>query len=96
MALRGTIARRELREVIAATYHQVWWPSTAAVRFDGDRLPVWDEAKAVYLDPDTGEVLTAWGQALDAISDTSEPSHVARFGEQFRAEGALGCVSKVS
>jgi predicted DNA-binding transcriptional regulator AlpA len=89
MALRGTIARRELREVIAATYHQVWWPSTKTVRFDGDQLPVWDEAKAVYLDPDTGEVLTAWDQALDAISDTSEPSHVARFGEQFRAEGVL-------
>ena len=35
MAIRGTVSRRELREVIAATYHQVWWPSTAAVRFDG-------------------------------------------------------------
>ena len=45
MAIRGTVSRRELREVIAATYHQVWWPSTKAVRFDGDRLPVWDEAQ---------------------------------------------------
>ena len=45
MALRGTVSRRELREVIAATYHQVWWPSTTAVRFDGDHLPVWDEAQ---------------------------------------------------
>ena len=45
MAIRGTVSRRELREVIAATYHQVWWPSTATVRFDGDRLPVWDEAQ---------------------------------------------------
>ena len=89
MALRGTIARRELREVIAATYHQVWWPSTAAARFDGDHLPVWDEANATYLNPETGEVLPAWDQALDAISDTGEPSHVARFGEQFRAEGVL-------
>ena len=46
MAIRGTVSRRELREVIAATYHQVWWPSTATVRFDGDQLPVWDEANA--------------------------------------------------
>ena len=29
LAIRGTISRHELREVIAATYHQVWWPSTA-------------------------------------------------------------------
>src|SRR5580704_1488096 len=26
IAIRGTISRTELREVIAATYHQVWWP----------------------------------------------------------------------
>ncbi len=38
MAIRGTIARLELREVIAATYHQVWWPSTNVVRFGGDQL----------------------------------------------------------
>ena len=25
-AIRGTVPRTELREVIAATYHQVWWP----------------------------------------------------------------------
>jgi hypothetical protein len=30
LAIRGTISRAELREVIAATYHQVWWPSTDA------------------------------------------------------------------
>ena len=32
LALRGTISRQELREVVAATYHQVWWPSTQAVK----------------------------------------------------------------
>ena len=75
--------------MIAATYHQVWWPSTATVRFDGDRLPVWDEAKATYLDPETGEVLPTWDQALDAISDQDEPLHVARFGTRFDAQGVL-------
>ena len=39
IAIRGTVSRAELRQVIAATYHQVWWPSTDTVRFDGDRLP---------------------------------------------------------
>jgi hypothetical protein len=89
MAMRGTISRRELREVIAATYHQVWWPSTRTIRFDGDRLPVWDEHTAAYLDPDTGEVLPTWDQALDAIGDADEPLHVARFGEKFDAQGVL-------
>ena len=80
MAIRGTVSRRELREVIAATYHQVWWPSTTAVRFDGD---------STYLDPETGEVLPTWDQALDAISDQDEPLHVAQFGDRFDAQGVL-------
>jgi excisionase family DNA binding protein len=89
MAMRGTIARRELREVIAATYHQVWWPSTRTVAFDGDHVPVWDEDAGTYLDPETGEVLPTWDQALDAIGDADEPSHVARFGDRFDAQGVL-------
>ena len=68
LAIRGTISRAELREVIAATYHQVWWPS-ADVTYDGGHLPVWDEHTGTYLDPDTGEVLPTWDQALDAIGD---------------------------
>ena len=36
IAIRGTVSRAELRQILAATYHQVWWPSTDAVRFDGD------------------------------------------------------------
>lgn len=43
VAMRGTVSRAELRQIIAATYHQVWWPSTDVVRFEGDRLPVWHE-----------------------------------------------------
>jgi hypothetical protein len=72
LAIRGTISRAELREVIAATYHQVWWP-TADATYDGDRLPVWDEHTGTYLDPGTGEVLPTWNQALDAITDQDEP-----------------------
>jgi hypothetical protein len=89
IAMRGTVSRAELREVIAATYHQVWWPSTDMVRFDGGHLPVWDEDKATYLDPDTGEVLPTWDEALDAIDADDEPLHVARFGDRFDAQGVL-------
>jgi hypothetical protein len=89
MAIRGAVPRAVVRQVIAATYHQVWWPSTDVVRYDGDELPVWDEELGTYLDPATGEVLTAWDQALDAIGPNDDPLHVARFGPKFYAEGVL-------
>jgi hypothetical protein len=89
IAIRGTISRAELREVIAATYHQVWWPSTDTVRFDNANLPVWDEAIGTYLDPETGEVLPSWDDALDTIGDDAEPLHVARFGDRFDAQGVI-------
>ena len=96
IAIRGTISRAELREVIAATYHQVWWPSTDSVKYDGGHLPVWDEHTRTYLDPDTGEVLPTWDQALDAIGDQDEPLHVARFGARFDAQGVLAGSSDAS
>ncbi len=89
LAMRGTVSRAELRRVLAATYHQVWWPDTSTVRFDGDQLPVWDEQAATYLDPATGEVLPSWDDALDAIGPDDEPLHVARFGDRFDAQGVL-------
>jgi hypothetical protein len=89
IALRGTVSRAELRRVLAATYHQVWWPGTSAVKFDGDHLPVWDEHTGHYLDPATGDVLPSWDDALDAIGDQDEPHHVARFGARFDAQGVL-------
>ena len=73
LAMRGTVSRAELRRVLAATYHQVWWPDTSVVRFEDDALPVWDERAATYLDRATGEVLPTWDQALDIIGDQDEP-----------------------
>ena len=89
LAIRGTVSRTDLRRVLAATYHQVWWPDTSVVRFDGDELPVWDDQAATYLDPATGEVLLTWDDALNAIGDQDEPLHVARFGPRFDAQGVL-------
>jgi Replication initiator protein, pSAM2 len=60
----------------------VWWPSTETVRYGSDGLPVWDEQAGTFLDPDTGEVLPTWDEAIDAIGDGDEPLHVARFGAQ--------------
>ena len=89
LAIRGTVARAELRRVLAATYHHVWWPNVSEVKYDGGELPVWDEAISGYLDPATGEVLPTWDQALDVIGPDDEPWHVARFGVRFDAQGVL-------
>jgi hypothetical protein len=89
IAFRGAISRNDLRKVIAATYHQVWWPSTGTVRFDGDQLPVWHAATGRYVDTATGDVLPSWDQALDAIGPADTPLHVARFGPKFDAQGVL-------
>jgi hypothetical protein len=35
-----SISRAEIRRVLAATYQQVWWPTTNTVKHDGDQLPV--------------------------------------------------------
>src|ERR1019366_8305890 len=51
IAIRGTLSRTELRQVLAATYHQVWWPPVDQVKHDDAHLPVWHEASGRYLDP---------------------------------------------
>ncbi|PKK16243.1 replication initiator [Thermomonospora sp. CIF 1] len=96
MAIRGTISRADLRRVAAATYHQVWWPPTDRIVYPNGRLPIWDAAAGDdgvggYVDPDTGEVLPTWDDALDALGadPDAEPLHVVRFGPQVHAEGVL-------
>jgi len=89
IAIRGTISRADLRKVLAATYHQVWWPAIDVVRFEGDHLPVWHERSGRYLDPATGELLPTWDEALDAIGPHDQPRHVVRFGGRFDAQGVL-------
>ncbi|MEU7862100.1 replication initiator [Nonomuraea sp. NPDC049141] len=87
MALRGTLPRTEMKQIAAATYHQVWWPPVDQVVFDGEHLPLWHQG-AGYLDPATGELLPTWEQALDQDND-AEPQHVIRFGTQIDVQGVL-------
>jgi len=87
--MRGAISRADLRAVLAATYHQVWWPSTDQVRYDSNNLPVWHETHRSYIDPRTGEVLPTWDRALDAIGPHDHPLHMVRFGPKFDAQGVL-------
>jgi hypothetical protein len=78
-----------LERVAAATYHQVWWPSTAELRYDLDRQPVWDSAGKSWVDPDSRQPITTWEQALDALDSVpdAEPVHVVHFGQQVKARG---------
>jgi integrase len=91
-AIRGSIERSLLRQVAAATYHQVWWPAVDQVAYHGDRLPEWDEQARTYVDPGTRAPLPTWDEALDQVDadDQAEPVHVARFGEQLDIKGVLG------
>jgi hypothetical protein len=75
--------------VVAATYHQVWWPP-CDVPVHVDRDPAWDEQREGYVDPDTHAPLPTWDDALDALDadEDARPCHV-RFGAQLHAEGVL-------
>ena len=84
-----TISRADLRQIIAATYHQVWWPPADNVRYPDGELPEWHEASGRFLDPETGGLLPSWDDALDAIGPHGQPLHVARFGPKFDAQGVL-------
>ncbi|HET9655511.1 MAG TPA: replication initiator, partial [Kineosporiaceae bacterium] len=93
-AVRGTLPRELVRQVVAATYHQVWWPSTDQVVYAGDHAPAWDprsgpEGAGGFVDPDTGVPLPTWDEALDAIGPDDEPAHVLRFGTQVDVKGVL-------
>ena len=95
-AARGTFPRARVKRVAQATYHQVWWPSTATVHYpEHQPHPVWDEDSRSYVDPSTRVALPTWDEAMDALDDRldedpdAEPEHVVRFGRQVDVKGVL-------
>jgi hypothetical protein len=87
--VRGTPSRPGLRQVLSATYHQVWWSTTDTIKHDDAACRSGMSPAAATLDPATGEVLPIWDQALDVIGPEDEPQHVARFGERPDAQGVI-------
>ncbi len=80
-AIRGTLPRRLLKQVAAATYHQVWWPAFDRPAYPVDRPPLWDRERRTYVDPKTSEPLPTWSEALSNLDDQdTEPAYVARLG----------------
>jgi hypothetical protein len=86
-AVRGSIPHEVIRQVTAATYHQVWWPAHDELRYSAEHPPVWDSNARVFVDPDTRTPLTGWADALDEVD---EPAHVVTFGAQVHSKGILG------
>jgi hypothetical protein len=89
-AARGAIPRAVLRQVVEATYYTLWWPP-----FDQpvyvDRIPVWTGPEHGYADPDTGEILPTWDEALGRLDNDpdAKPAHVMRFGKQLDLQGVI-------
>ena len=85
-AVRGAIPRAVIRQVVKATYVQVWWPA-----FDQPvyvhRVPVWDGTD--YVDGDTGQVLPTWDEAVDQAATVDQAAHVMRFGTQLDMAGII-------
>lgn len=93
MALRGAIPHKLVRRVVAATYHQVWWPDHDQPVYENpDHQPVWDHHARTFVDPDTLRPLTLWDEALEALveDEKAQPAHVVRFGPQVNSKGILG------
>ena len=93
-AIRGAIPRSVLRQVLTATYHQLWWPAFDQPVYDQTGWPVWRETAdgaGSYVDPDSGAALTTWDQALDRIDADPhvQPAHVRRFGKQHDIQGLI-------
>ena len=87
-AIRGAIPRDLLRQVIKATYVQIWWPPHDQPVYV-HRIPVWDGTN--YVDADTGEILPTWDQAVDQLAHDpdAKPAHVMRFGTQCDMRGII-------
>lgn len=96
--IRGAISRELLKQVTAATYHQVWWPRFDAENrvYGGDYQPVWDHRQATFVDPTTHQPLAFWDDALDIIDsvDDLEPAHVVRFGTQMDRQQIKGVIAE--
>ncbi|WP_338774799.1 replication initiator [Nocardia vulneris] len=92
IGVRGSDPHALIRQIAAATYHQVWWPHFDHEVYEGGRLPFWDYAAGRFLDPDTKAPVPTWAEALDAMDDVDElePAHVVRFGTQVDSKGILG------
>ncbi|MEV0461422.1 replication initiator [Nocardia tengchongensis] len=91
LLIRGRVEKEMLRQVTAATYHQVWWPHHDVEVYGAGRMPVWDYDAKTFVDPQSRIPLPGWEQARDVLDEVDEldPAHVIRFGPQIKPKGIL-------
>ncbi|WP_280386831.1 replication initiator [Nocardia wallacei] len=92
LAARGAGERALIRQVVDATYHQVWWPHFDHEQYTEGHMPVWDYQDGTFVDPDTGKPLPTWDEVMELMDsvDELEPAHVVRLGNQVDIKGVLG------
>lgn len=90
--IRGSDPREMIKQLAAATYHQVWWPHFDREVYAPGELPRWDYTAGRFVDFHTGEPVPTWSEALDVMDsvDDLEPAHVIKFGQQLVVKGVLG------
>ncbi|WP_019931519.1 replication initiator [Nocardia sp. BMG111209] len=84
IAARGTDPHAVITELLAGTYHSLWWPHFDHEVYTDERMPVWDYRTGGFVDPDTGYILPSFDDAravMDSVDDV-EPAHVIQWGVQ--------------
>ncbi|MFF0608414.1 replication initiator [Nocardia tengchongensis] len=84
IAVRGTDPHALINQIIAATYHNQWWPNFDHEQYTDDRMPVWVSEAGTFVDPDHGYILPTFDDAMALIDadENAEPAHVIRWGVQ--------------
>ncbi|WP_228823333.1 helitron helicase-like domain-containing protein [Nocardia blacklockiae] len=107
LASRGTDPKALVRQIVAATYHQVWWPhfDPDNERYSDGHMPRWDYSAGRFVDPDQADpetggavALPTWDEVMDRMDEVDhlEPAHVVRFGAQVDVKGVLGGTQEAS
>ena len=89
IAMRGTVARAELRRVLAATYHQVWWPARPRRQVRRGRAAGLGRGHRQLPRPGHRGSAADLGPGPRRHRPDDQPWHVARFGDRFDAQGVL-------
>ena len=89
IAFRGTISRADLRRVLAPPTTRSGGRARPPSGTRTTSCPSGMSRPAPTSTRPPAKSCPTWDDALDAIGDSDEPLHVARFGERFDAQGVL-------
>ncbi|MFE5283880.1 replication initiator [Nocardia sp. NPDC056611] len=84
IAVRGTDSHALIGQIIAASYHNQWWPDFNHEQYSDDRMPIWVPEAGAFVDPDHGTILPTFDDAMAMLDDDpdAQPAHVVRWGVQ--------------